>query len=119
MIKYSFMKKNRLFPIGDVEVRISNVELPTLLTSRYCFTLSILDDDRNRIYRKEVVVHCVLEDASTDENFQILIGKLMKKIEDLVPQKKGEKETFKHFIEELKNEIYKYAEYTKPIETLF
>lgn len=119
MIKYSFMKKNRLFPIGDVEVRISNVELPTLLTSRYCFTLSILDEDRNRIYRKEVVVHCVLEDATTDEDFQILIGKMLKKIENLVPQKKSEKEKFQHFIEELKNEIYKYAEYTKPIFTLF
>ena len=113
------MRKNKFFPFGKVEVRISNVELPTLLTSRYCFTLSILDDDRNPIFRKEVVVHCVLEDASTDENFQILIGKLMKKIENLVPQKKGEKEKFQHFIEELKNEIYKYAEYTKPIETLF
>lgn len=112
------MRKNKFFPFGEVEVRISNVELPTLLTSRYCFTLSILDDDRNPIYRKEVVVHCDLE-ASTDEDFQILIGKLMKKIENLVPQKKGEKEKFQHFIEELKNEIYKYAEDTKPIFTLF
>lgn len=64
------MRRNKFFPFGEVEVRISNVELPTLLTSRYCFTLCILDDDRNPIYRKEVVVHCVLEDATTDENFQ-------------------------------------------------
>lgn len=113
------MRKNKFFNIGKVEVRISNVELPTLLTSRYCFTLSILDDDRNPIYRKEVVIHCDLEDASTDEDFQILIGKMLKRIENLVPHKKGEKEKFQHFIEELKNELYKYAEYTKPIVTLF
>jgi hypothetical protein len=113
------MRKNKFFPFGEVEVRISNVELPTLLTSRYCFTLCILDDDRNPIYRKEVVVHCVLEDATTDENFQILIGKMLKKIESHIPKKKGEKEKFQHFIEELKNELYKYAEDTKPIFTLF
>ncbi len=49
----------------------------------------------------------------------MVIGKVLRNIEGLVPQNKGEKVKFKDFIERLKEELYLYSERTIPVETLF
>ena len=113
------MKRNKFIPIGDVIVRISEVERRNTSNPRHCFTLSILDDDKKQIYRKEVVVHCDIDDAIDDDGLQCVIGKVLKNIEGLVPHTKGEKGKFNDFIERLKEELYGYSEMTRPVETLF
>ena len=86
---------------------------------RHCFTLSILDDNKNVLYRKDVVVHCDIVDAIDDEGLHCVIGKVLKNIEKLIPHTKGERCKFNDFIERLKEELYLYSERTKPVETLF
>ena len=113
------MKKNCFFRIGEVSVRISNTERRNTSNPRHCFTLSILDDDKKPIYRRDVVVHCDIVDAVDDDGLHIVIGKVLRNIEGLVPQTKGEKGKFNDFIERLKEELYLYSERTKPVETLF
>ena len=113
------MKRNKFIPIGDVTIRISEIERRNTSNPRHCFTLSILDDDKKQIYRKEVVVHCDIVDAIDDGGLQCVIGKVLRNIEGLVPQTKGEKGKFNDFIERLKEELYGYSEMTRPVETLF
>lgn len=113
------MKRNKFIPIGDVTIRISEIERRNTSNPRHCFTLSILDDDKKQIYRKEVVVHCDIVDAIDDDGLQCVIGKVLRNIEGLVPQTKGEKGKFNDFIERLKEELYGYSEMTRPVETLF
>ena len=83
------MKRNKFIPIGDVTIRISEIERRNTSNPRHCFTLSILDDDKKQIFRKEVVVHCDIVDAIDDDGLQCVIGKVFKNIEGLVPQTKG------------------------------
>jgi hypothetical protein len=78
-----------------------------------------LDDDKKPIYRRDVVLHCDIVDAVDDDGLHIVIGKVLRNIEGLVPQTKGEKGKFNDFIERLKEELYLYSERTKPVETLF
>ena len=113
------MKRNKFIHIGDVTIRISEIERRNTSNPRHCFTLSILDDDKKQIYRKEVVVHCDIVDAIDDDGLQCVIGKVLRNIEGLVPQTKGEKGKFNDFIERLKEELYGYSEMTRPVETLF
>ena len=113
------MKKNKIFSVRNVSIRISEVERRNTSNPRHCFTLSILDDDKKQIYRKEVVVHCDIVDAIDDDGLQCVIGKVLRNIEGLVPQTKGEKGKFNDFIERLKEELYGYSEMTRPVETLF
>lgn len=113
------MKKNCFFTIGEVTVRISNTERRNTSNPRHCFTLSILDDDKRPIYRRDVVVHCDIVDAVDDDGLHIVIGKVLRNIEGLVPQTKGKKGMFNEFIERLKAELYRYSERTRPVETLF
>ncbi len=113
------MKRNKFIPIGDVTIRISEIERRNTSNPRHCFTLSILDDDKKQIYRKEVVVHCDIVDAIDDDGLQCVIGKVLRNIEGLVPQTKGEKGKFVDFVERLKEELYGYSEMTRPVETLF
>lgn len=113
------MKSNKFIPIGDVTIRISNTERRNTSNPRHCFTLSILDDDKKQIYRKEVVLHCHFCDTNTNEELQMVIEKMSKSIGEFVPQTKGEKEKFNIFIEKLKEELYRYSEMTKPVITLF
>ena len=113
------MKKNKIFSVRNVSIRISEVERRNTSNPRHCFTLSILDDDKKQIYRKEVVVHCDIVDAIDDDGLQCVIGKVLRNIEGLVPQTKGEKGKFNDFIERLKEELYEYSEMTRPVETLF
>lgn len=113
------MKRNKFISVGDVTVRISNTERRNTSNPRYCFTLSILDDDKKQIYRRDVVVHCDIDDAIDDDGLHMVIGKLLMNIEGLVPQTKGEKGKFNDFIERLKEELYRYAERTTPVVTLF
>ena len=113
------MKRNKFIPVGDVTVRISNTERRNTSNPRHCFTLSILNDDKNVLYRKDVVVHCDIVDAIDDDGLHIVIGKVLRIIEGLVPQSKGERGKFNDFIERLKEELYLYSERTKPVETLF
>jgi hypothetical protein len=119
--QYNFiMKRNKFIPVGDVTVRISNTERRNSLSNpRHCFTLSILNDDKNVLYRKDVVVHCDIVDAIDDDGLHMVIGKVLRNIERLVPQNKSEKVKFKDFIERLKDELYLYSERTRPVETLF
>jgi hypothetical protein len=49
----------------------------------------------------------------------MVIGKVLRNIEGLVPQSKGERGKFNDFIERLKEELYQYSEMTRPVETLF
>lgn len=114
------MKKNCFLTIGDVIIRISNTERRNSLSNpRHCFTLSILDDDKNVLYRKDVVVHCDIVDAIDDDGLHMVIGKVLRNIEGLVPQSKGERGKFNDFIERLKEELYQYSEMTKPVIALF
>ena len=113
------MKKNCFFTIGDVTVRISNTERRNTSNPRHCFTLSILNDDKNVLYRKDVVVHCDIVDAIDDDGLHMVIGKVLRNIEGLVPQTKGERGKFNDFIERLKEELYRYSEVTRPVVTLF
>jgi hypothetical protein len=66
-----------------------------------------------------VVVHCDIDDAIDDDGLHMVIGKVLRNIEGLVPQTKGEKGKFNDFIERLKEELYQYSEMTRPVETLF
>ena len=113
------MKRNKFISVGDVTVRISNTERRNTSNPRHCFTLSILNDDKNVLYRKDVVVHCDIVDAIDDDGLHMVIGKVLRNIEGLVPQTKGERGKFNDFIERLKEELYKYAERTTPVVTLF
>ena len=113
------MKKNKVFSVRNVCIRLSNVERRNTSNPRHCFTLSILDDNKNVLYRKDVVVHCDIVDAIDDEGLHCVIGKVLRNIEGLVPQTKGETGKFNDFIERLKEELYRYSEMTRPVETLF
>lgn len=113
------MKRNKFFSVGDVTVRISNTERRNTSNPRHCFTLSILNDDKNVLYRKDVVVHCDIVDAIDDDGVHMVIGKVLRNIEGLVPQTKGERGKFNDFIERLKEELYRYSEVTRPVVTLF
>lgn len=113
------MKQNSFFTVKNVCIRISNTERRNTSNPRQCFTLSILDDDKKQIYRKDVVVHCDFVDAIDDNGLHIVIGKMLNNIVELVPQKKGEREKFNNFIERLKEELYRYSEITRPVDTLF
>ena len=113
------MKRNKFIPVSDVTVRISNTERRNTSNPRHCFTLSILNDDKNVLYRKDVVVHCDIVDAIDDDGLHMVIGKVLRNIEGLVPQSKGEGGKFNNFIERLKEELYRYSERTKPVDTLF
>ena len=113
------MKRNKFIPVSDVTVRISNTERRNTSNPRHCFTLSILNDDKNVLYRKDVVVHCDIVDAIDDDGLHMVIGKVLRNIEGLVPQTKGERGKFNDFIERLKEELCRYSERTKPVETLF
>lgn len=113
------MKRNKFFSVGDVTVRISNTERRNTSNPRHCFTLSILNDDKNVLYRKDVVVHCDIVDAIDDDGLHMVIGKVLRNIEGLVPQTKGERGKFNDFIERLKEELYRYSEVTRPVVTLF
>ena len=113
------MKRNKFIPVGDVTVRISNTERRNTSNPRHCFTLSILDDNKNVLYRKDVVVHCDIVDAIDDDGLHMVIGKVLRNIEELVPQSKGERGKFNDFIERLKEELYRYSEVTRPVVTLF
>ena len=120
-IKYNNcnMKKNKIFSVRNVSIRISEVERRNTSNPRHCFTISIMDDDKKVLYRKEVVVHCSFEESVSDDGLQCVIGKVLRNIEGLVPQTKGEKGKFNDFIERLKEELYGYSEMTRPVETLF
>lgn len=113
------MKRNKFISVGDVTVRISNTERRNTSNPRHCFTLSILDDNKNVLYRKDVVVHCDIVDAIDDDGLHCVIGKVLRNIEELVPQTKGEKGKFNDFIESLKEGLYWYSEMTRPVVTLF
>ena len=113
------MKRNKFISVGDVTVRISNTERRNTSNPRHCFTLSILNDDKNVLYRKDVVVHCDIVDAIDDDGLHMVIGKVLRNIEGLVPQTKGERGKFNDFIERLKEELYRYSEVTRPVVTLF
>ena len=113
------MKCNKFIPVGDITVRISNTERRNTSNPRHCFTLSVLDDNKNVLYRKDVVVHCDIVDAIDDDGLHMVIGKVLMNIEGLVPQTKGERGKFNDFIERLKEELYLYSERTKLVDTLF
>ena len=113
------MKRNKFIPVGDVTIRISNVERRNTSNPLHCFTLSILNDNKNVLYRKDVVVHCDIVDAIDDDGLHMVIGKVLRNIEGLVPQTKGERGKFDDFIERLKEELYRYSEVTRPVVTLF
>lgn len=114
------MSKIKHYSVGNVSIRISKVERCNSLSNpRHCFTLSILDDDKKQIYRREMVVHCDFDDANTDEELHIVIGKLLRNIEELVPQTRWERGKFDKFIECLEEELYRYSQMTKPLVTLF
>ena len=78
-----------------------------------------MNDDKNVLYRKDVVVHCDIVDAIDDDGLHMVIGKVLRNIEGLVPQTKGERGKFNDFIERLKEELYRYSEVTRPVVTLF
>ena len=113
------MKRNKFIPIGEVSVRISNIERRNTSNPRHCFTLSILDDNKKKIYRRDVVVHCDIADAIDDDGLYCVIRKVLRNKEGLVPQNKDEKVKFNDFIERLKKELYRYSEVTRPVVTLF
>ena len=114
------MKRNKFIQVGDVTIRISNTERRNSFSNpRHCFTLSILDDNKKQIYRREVVVHCDFDDGNTDEELHMVIEKVLRNIGKLAPQTRGEKGKFNDFIERLKEELYRYSQMTKPVETLF
>ena len=113
------MKRNKFIPVGDVTIRISNVERRNTSNPRHCFTLSVLDDNKKVLYRKDVVVHCDIVDAIDDDGLHMVIGKVLRNIEKLLPQTKGERGKFNDFIERLKEELFRYSEVTRPVVTLF
>lgn len=59
------------------------------------------------------------EESVSDEGLQWVVGKLLRNIWELVPQTRGEKGKFDNFIGKLQEELYRYAEKTKPVVTLF
>lgn len=95
------MKKNKFIPIGDVTVRISNTERRNSSNPRRCFTVSILDDNKKLLYRREVVLHCSFDDTNSYEELYIVIERIVREERVLVPQTKGEKERFNGFIKKL------------------
>lgn len=113
------MKKNMFFSVKKVCIRISNVERRNTSNPRQCFTISIMDDEKKVLYRKDVVQHYSFEETVSDDSMQCVVMKLIRNIEDFVPQNRGEGGKFDKFIERLQEELYKYAERTKPIVTLF
>lgn len=113
------MKRNKFIPIGDVSVRISNTERRNTSNPRHCFTLSVLDDNKKVLYRKDVVVHCDIDDAIDDDGLHMVIGKVLRNIGELVPQNNGERVKFNHFIVRLQEELHRYSEVTRPVVTLF
>lgn len=113
------MKRNKFIPVGDVTIRISNVERRNTSNPRQCFTLSVLDDNKKVLYRKDVVAHCDIVDAIDDDGLHMVIGKVLRNIEKLLPQTKGERGKFNDFIERLKEELFRYSEVTRPVVTLF
>jgi hypothetical protein len=113
------MKKNKTFSARKVIIRLSNVERRNTTNPRQCFTVTVLDDDKKVLYRKDVVVHCSFEESVSDDGLQCVVVKLIRNIEELVPQNTGERGNFDRFIERLEEELYRYAERTKPVLTLF
>ena len=113
------MKTNLIFTLMKTSIRISNVERRNTSNPRQCFTVSIMDDEKKVLYRKDVVVHCSFEESESDDSLQCVVMKLMRNIEELVPQNTGERGKFDKFIKSLEEELYRYAERTKPIVTLF
>lgn len=113
------MKQNKFIPIGEVTVRISNTERRNTLNPRHCFTLSILDDNKKLLYRKDVVLHCSFDDTNTDESLHNVIERITKEISTMVPQTKGEKERFNVYVKKLTDKLYEYSERTRPLVTLF
>lgn len=113
------MRKNMIFSVRKVSIRLSNVERRNTTNPRQCFTVTVLNDDKKVLYRKDVVVHCSFEETVTDDGLQCVVVKLVRNIEELVPQNTGERGKFDKFIERLKEELYRYAERTKPVLTLF
>ena len=78
-----------------------------------------MDDNKKVLYRKDVVVHCDIVDAIDDDGLHMVIGKVLRNIEKLLPQTKGERGKFNDFIERLKEELFRYSEVTRPVVTLF
>ena len=113
------MKKNMFFSVRKVSIRLSNVERRNTTNPRQCFTVTVLNDDKKVLYRKDVVVHCSFEESVSDDGLQCVVVKLVRNIEELVPQNTGERGKFDKFIECLEEELYRYAERTKPVVTLF
>lgn len=113
------MKKNKFIPIGDVTVRISNTERRNSSNPRHCFTVSILDDYKKLLYRREVVLHCSFDDTNSYEELYIVIERIVREVRTLVPQVKGEKERFNGFIKKLTEKLYEFSERTRPVVTLF
>lgn len=113
------MKKNKTFSARKGFIRLSNVERRNTTNPRQCFTVTVLDDDKKVLYRKDVVVYCSFEESVSDDSLQCVVMKLIRNIEDFVPQTRYEGGKFDKFIERLREELYRYAEITKPVVTLF
>lgn len=113
------MKRNKFIPVGDVTIRISNTERRNTSNPRHCFTVSILDDYKKQLYRREVVLQCSFDDTNSDDELHCVIEKIVREVRTLVPQTKGENERFKGFVEKLTEKLYEFSERTRPVVTLF